>query len=364
LRFVIQINMNKPIDSAVAIRKGEELDKVRLLTFLKSNLPHFADDIEIKQFPGGFSNLTYLLKAGKNDFVLRKPPFGANIKSAHDMGREYKVLSLLEPVYSKIPKPIIFCEDANVIGAPFYIMERVEGVILRNKIPDGLNLTPAHFNKLSIQIIENLVSLHNLELEKSDLISLGKPEGYVRRQVEGWIKRYFKAETDKISAMNLAAEWMQSSIPMKTTTTFIHNDYKYDNLVLDVDSIEIKAVLDWEMATVGDPLMDLGTSLAYWVENGEHPALQQFNVTWVEGNLTRQQVIEKYAELRNIDIEELLFYYVFGCFKLGVIAQQIYARYIKGYTKDKRFATLIHLVKACGQNAKNAIKYNRINNFR
>ncbi len=355
--------MNKPIDSAVTIRKGEELDKVRLLAFLKSNLPHFADDIEIKQFPGGFSNLTYLLRTDNEEFVLRKPPFGANIKSAHDMGREYKVLSLLEPVYSKIPKPIIFCEDSDVIGAPFYIMERVEGIILRNKIPDGLNLTAAHFNKLSNQIIENLVDLHNLELEKSDLISLGKPDGYVQRQVEGWIKRYFKAETDKISAMNLAAEWMQSSMPMQTTTTFIHNDYKYDNLVLDVDSLQIKAVLDWEMATVGDPLMDLGTSLAYWVENGEHPALQQFNVTWVEGNLTRQQVTEKYTELRNIDIEKVLFYYVFGCFKLGVIAQQIYARYIKGYTKDKRFATLIHLVKACGQNAKNAINYNRINNF-
>jgi len=355
--------MNKHIDSAVKIRKGEELDKQKLGTFLKESLPNFSNKIEIKQFPGGFSNLTYLITANSQEYILRKPPFGVNIKSAHDMKREFKVLSCLEPVYTKIPKPIIFCENEAIIGSPFYLMERVKGVILRNKIPKELNLTPDHFKKLSIHTIENMVDIHNLELEKSNLISIGKPDGYVERQVEGWIKRYFKAETDEIKSMNFAAEWMVSNMPSKGTVSFIHNDYKYDNLVLDVDSLEIKAVLDWEMATVGDPLMDLGTTLAYWVEKDDNAILHQFNVTWAEGNLTRQQVIEKYAELRNIDIEDVLFYYIFGCFKLGVIGQQIYARYRKGYTKDERFAMLIHLVKACGKNAENAIKYNRINNF-
>jgi len=355
--------MNKSIDSAVDIRKGEELDQQKLVAYLKNNFPNFSDAIEIKQFPGGFSNLTYLISTPKQELVLRKPPFGANIKSAHDMGREYKVLSLLEPIYSKIPKPILFCEDEKIVGSPFYIMERVKGIILRNKIPKGLDLTPNHFKKLSTQIIENLVDLHNLELEKSNLISLGKPDGYVQRQVEGWSKRYIKAETDEISSMNLAMEWMQSNMPSKTTTSFIHNDYKYDNLVLDADSLEIKAVLDWEMSTVGDPLMDLGTCLSYWIEKGESSGLEQFNITWAEGNLTRQEFVEKYAVLRNIAIDDILFYYVFGCFKLGVILQQIYARYKKGVTKDKRFAMLIHLVKACGQNAQNAIEFNRINNF-
>lgn len=355
--------MNKPIDKAVDIRQGEELDQQKLLAYLKSNLPNFSDTIDVKQFPGGYSNLTYLISTTKQEFVLRKPPLGANIKSAHDMSREYKVLSLLEPIYAKIPKPIIFCEDEKIVGAPFYIMERVKGIILRNKIPKGLDLTPNHFKKLSTQLIENLVDLHNLELEKSDLISLGKPDGYVQRQVESWSKRYLKAETDEISSMNLAMEWMQSNMPSKTTTSFIHNDYKYDNLVLDADSLEIKTVLDWEMSTVGDPLMDLGTALSYWIEKEESSGLEQFNITWAEGNLTRQEFIEKYADLRNINIDDILFYYVFGCFKLGVIMQQIYARYKKGHTKDKRFAMLIHLVKACGQNAENAIKYNRINNF-
>ncbi len=351
------------IDSAIEVRKGEELDKVRLNAFLNDKNIPIQDEISVKQFPGGFSNLTYLITSGEKEFVLRKPPFGANIKSAHDMGREFRVLSSLEPVYAKIPTPIIYCEDDTVLGASFYLMERVKGIILRNRVPKGLDLTPDDFKRLSNQTIENLVELHSLELEKSNLISLGKPEGYVRRQVEGWIKRYFKAETDEISSMNTAAEWMQSNMPVKETSAFIHNDYKYDNLVLDADSLAIKAVLDWEMSTVGDPLMDLGTALAYWVEAKDHPALQSYNLTWVEGNLTRQEVVEKYTSLRNISVDDVLFYYVFGCFKLGVIAQQIYARYKQGYTKDERFALLIHLVKACGKNAENAIKYNRINNF-
>ena len=355
--------MSKAIDSAIDVRKGEELDSVKLSAYLKTHDVAIQDEIVFKQFPGGFSNLTYLLSSGDKEYVLRKPPFGANIKSAHDMGREYRVLSSLKPIYSKIPTPIVYCEDETILGSPFYVMERVRGVILRNKIPKALELTPDHFKRLSIQTIENLVDLHSLELEESKLISLGKPAGYVARQVEGWIKRYFKAETDEINAMNTAAAWMQSNMPSKESSAFIHNDYKYDNLVLDADSLTIKAVLDWEMSTVGDPLMDLGTTLAYWVEANDHPALQSYNLTWVEGNLTRQEVVEKYADLRSIHVDDVLFYYVFGCFKLGVIAQQIYARYKQGYTKDERFALLIHLVKACGKNAENAIKYNRINNF-
>ena len=200
-------------------------------------------------------------------------------------------------------------------------------------------------------------------MKKSNLISLGKPKGFVKRQVKGWGERYFRAETDDIRSMNFTTEWMESNLPKTSAYSFIHNDYKYDNLVLDANSLNIIAVLDWEMATVGDPLMDLGTSLAYWVEKNEHPALQQFSLTWVEGNLNRQQVIEKYAELRGVDMEDVLFYYVFGCFKLATIAQQIYARYKKGLTNDKRFEGLIHVVKSCGKNAENAIKYNRINNF-
>ena len=350
------------IDQPSETRKGEALDEGKLLTYLKANLPDISDTLEIKQFPSGFSNLTYLIKSGQREFVLRKPPIGANIKSAHDMSREYKVLSLLKPVYDKIPDTFLYCDTDEVLGAPFYLMERVKGLILRGTIPN--EFTESIMQGISKSAISNLANLHSINIHKSGLIDMGKPEGYIKRQVDGWSKRYFNAETDEIHDMNETVEWMKSNMPKNETAAFIHNDYKYDNLVLDTKTKEIKAVLDWEMATVGDPLMDLGTTLGYWAEAGDNPALKPFSLTWHNGNLTRQEVVAQYANHTNKDLNDIVFYYVFGCFKIGVIVQQIYARYKKGITQDPRFANLIYVVKACGVNASNAIKYKRINNFR
>ncbi len=351
------------IDQPKEIRAGEELNVNSLTAYLKENLTDFSGDIEVLQFPGGYSNLTYLVKIDSKEYVLRKPPVGANIKSAHDMGREFSVLTKLKPVYDKVPNPLIYCEDEDIIGSPFYMMERVPGLILRKNLPEGLSLKAKDFQALSERTIDNLASLHALDIEATGLINLGKPEGYVTRQVEGWTKRYFNAETEEIFAMNTTAEWMKSNMPANGKIAFLHNDYKYDNLVLDPESLEIKAVLDWEMSTVGDPLMDLGAALAYWAEPDVHPALKSFNLTWMEGNFDRQQVLDRYATSTGTDVDQIVFYYAFGCFKLGVIVQQIYARYEKGLTKDPRFAGLIHVVKACAENAANAIKHNRINNF-
>jgi aminoglycoside phosphotransferase (APT) family kinase protein len=304
------------------------------------------------------------LKTEDKEYVLRKPPKGANIKSAHDMGREFKVLSALKPVYKPIPTPILFCDDATIIGSPFYIMERIQGIILRNKIPKGMELTPEIMRLISESAVDNLAALHSIDLATTGLISMGKPEGYIQRQVEGWIKRYINAETDEIEHMHKTAEWMQANMPLEGTTAFIHNDYKYDNLVLDPSNLNnIIAVLDWEMATVGDALMDLGTSLGYWAEAGDSDALKPFNLTWLPGNLTREEVVQHYSSVKNIPVPNMLFYYVFGSFKIGVIVQQIYARYKKGFTNDERFAGLIHVVKACAANAQKAIRYNRISNF-
>ena len=349
------------IDQPSDIRKGEDLDKQKLLTYLKTHVPSITNALEIKQFPSGFSNLTYLIKSGQQEFVLRKPPIGANIKSAHDMSREYKVLSLLKPVYDKIPNTFLYCDTDDVLGAPFYLMERVKGLILRGNIPSDFSGKTMH--GISENAISNLADLHTIDIHKSGLIDMGKPEGYIKRQVDGWSRRYFNAETDEIGTMKETVEWMKSNMPEKETAAFIHNDYKYDNLVLDPDTKEIKAVLDWEMATVGDPLMDLGTTLGYWAEANDNPALKPFSLTWHEGNLTRQEVAAHYASQTKKDLNDLVFYYVFGCFKIGVIVQQIYARYKKGITQDPRFANLIYVVKACGINASNAIKYQRINNF-
>ena len=352
------------LDHAQAIRPGEEISNPPFISFLEEKLAEYPGEIEILQFPGGYSNLTYLIKKGSSEFVLRKPPHGANIKSAHDMGREYKVLSLLKPVYDKVPAPICIYEDDDLLGSPFYLMERVTGLILRNKVPAAMALTAESFRKLSVNTIDNLAKLHQLDIKATGLIDLGKPDGYVQRQVDGWIKRYFNAETDVIKAMNETATWMQSNIPPENSPAFIHNDYKYDNLVLDPETLEIKALLDWEMATVGDPLMDLGTSLGYWAEQGDPPALKAFGLTGHEGNFNRQQIVERYASKSGNKTEHIVFYYVFGCFKIAVIAQQIYARYKQGLTKDPRFAGLIYVTNACAENAANAIKFNRINNFK
>lgn len=352
------------IDNAVAAREGEVPDIAKLKNYLSSLLPRFDGELVIEQFPGGYSNLTFLLKTSGNEYVLRKPPNGANIKSAHDMGREFKVLTALKPFYKPIPSPILFCGDESVIGSPFYIMERVRGIILRNKIPKNIELTPDMMQAISKSAVDNLAALHSINLETTGLINMGKPDGYIQRQVEGWIKRYMAAETDTIENMNKAAEWMQANIPLDGTAAFIHNDYKYDNLVLDPENLNnIIAVLDWEMATVGNPLMDLGTSLGYWGEDNDSDALKPFNLTWLPGNLTREEVVQRYATTKNIATPDMLFYYVFGSFKIGVIVQQIYARYKRGFTKDERFASLIHVVNACASNAQQAIKYKRISHF-
>ncbi|MFP4291514.1 MAG: phosphotransferase family protein [Cyclobacteriaceae bacterium] len=349
------------IDQAQKVREGESLDTKKLSAYLNEHLDSFSGELEIRQFPSGYSNLTYLLKTGEKEYVLRRPPFGANIKSAHDMGREYKVLSALKPVYRQVPQPVLYCEDESVIGAPFYLMERVEGIILRNKPPQGMELSPELMRSISEASVDKLANLHSLDLQSSGLINMGKPEGYVHRQVEGWIRRYYNAETDKINGMDQTARWMQENQPAESSVAFIHNDYKYDNLVLDPENpSRIIAVLDWEMATVGDPLMDLGTTLGYWAEANDSPALKPFNLTWMPGNLTRQEVVERYAQHRGVEVPDMLFYYVFGAFKIGVIVQQIYARYKKGYTQDPRFAGLIHVVQACAANAEKAMQSGKI----
>ncbi|MCB0546523.1 MAG: phosphotransferase family protein [Phaeodactylibacter sp.] len=351
------------LDQAADIRKGEELDRGRLERYLQQHWAGFKALNAIRQFPGGYSNLTYLLESSEGEYVLRRPPFGANIKSAHDMGREYRVLSALEGIYDKIPRPALYCEDEAVIGAPFYIMERVKGVILRGGVQKKIPLEPALMRSVSEAAVDNLAILHQIDIHATGLASIGKPEGYIGRQVEGWIKRYYQAETDSITSMDELAEWMRKNQPADGPAGLIHNDYKYDNLVLRESQLShILALLDWEMATVGDPLMDLGTSLAYWSEpyEAQMMPLAAGNLTWLPGNLTRAEVVERYAAQSGRAVNNPLFYYAYGAFKIGVIIQQIYARYKKGHTQDKRFANLIEGVRFFGQLGRRALDKGRI----
>lgn len=340
------------IDEAAAIRPGEELNTEKLQQYLQQQWEGFKAIEAIRQFPGGYSNLTYALSCNLGEYVLRRPPFGANIKSAHDMGREYRVLAALEGAYDKAPRPILYCEDERIIGAPFYLMERVRGVILRGQLYQKMELPPALMRSISEAAITNLAALHHIDIEAAGLSCLGKPAGYIERQVEGWIARYRKAETDQLAGMDQLAGWMSQNRPADGPPGFIHNDYKYDNLVLAQGSLShILAVLDWEMATVGDPRMDLGTTLAYWTEPAEAQAmpLAAANLTWLPGNLNRTEVVALYQETTGREIGDALFFFAFGTFKIATIIQQIYARYKQGHTQDPRFAKLIEAVHYFGQ---------------
>ncbi len=341
------------------IRPGEELPLERLEAWLKEHLPEVAGPLLVEQFPAGHSNLTYLMRCGRNELVLRRPPFGNQVKSAHDMGREFRVLSRLSKVYSPAPRPYAFCDDETVIGAPFYVMERRRGLILRTHATSQLALDPDMARRLSASLIDQLARLHSIDYRAADLADLGKPEGYIERQVGGWSKRYEQARTGEVPEMDRVARWLSGHLPAESRAAVIHNDYKYDNIVLSPDDpTRIVAVLDWEMATLGDPLMDLGTTLGYWIESGDPEPLRKtaFGPTAVPGSLTRRKLVARYEEQTGRPVPEPLFYYCFGLFKIAVIVQQIYARYVRGHTRDPRFARLGDLVGVLSRQAEAAIE--------
>jgi aminoglycoside phosphotransferase (APT) family kinase protein len=296
--------------------------------------------------------------------VLRRAPRGASVKSAHDMGREFAVLSAVSPLHSKAPKPLAFCEDASVIGAPFFLMERVSGPILRSaSLPPGVDLPPARMRALSEALVDELAALHALDVSAGPLAALGKPEGYAERQVSGWAARWTAARTEDVPALDAAAAWLAGRLPAPARPALLHNDFKYDNLVLDAaDPARIAAVLDWEMATLGDPLFDLGTTLGYWIDADDAPEVRAlpFGATLVPGNLARADVAARWSERAGRPGADVLFAYVFGLFKVAVIAQQIYRRYADGATSDPRFAALIQGVRILGRQAKRAIDRGRI----
>jgi aminoglycoside phosphotransferase (APT) family kinase protein len=358
---------NSSMDRSRPVREGEELPSERLREYLAGHLHDLQGPLTIEQFPAGFSNLTYLLRAGDRELVLRRPPIGAKIKTAHDMSREYRILSHLHPVYKKVPRPLLFCDDEQILGAPFYVMERVKGIILRAQPPQGIELSPEVMRGLSETFIENLADIHEVDYEAAGLGDLGSPQGYVKRQVEGWTRRYYNARTDDVPAIEQLAGWLAQNLPADSArATLIHNDYKYDNLVLSPEDLtHVVAVLDWEMATIGDPLMDFGTSLGYWVEATDPEEWQRygFGLTSLPGSFTRAELLEHYTKRTGRRIDDAVFYFAYGLLKIAVIVQQIYSRYQKGLTRDPRFAGLGELVKACGSLAQRAIQLDMITGF-
>ncbi|MEZ4364384.1 MAG: phosphotransferase family protein [Kofleriaceae bacterium] len=348
-------------DRPRTVRAAEALDNVALGAYVARELGG-SDVVSIEQFPGGHSNLTYLVRHGAHEYVLRRPPFGSKVKSAHDMGREVAVLSKLAPVWPLAPKVLAYHPDEDLLGAPFYLMERRRGVILRKELPSGLSVDEATASRLCELLVDALAALHAVDYVAAGLGDFGKPAGYIERQVRGWTERYAGSQTDEIAAVSSVAAWLEANRPADGSARLIHNDFKFDNVIFDRALTKVLGVLDWEMSTLGDPLMDLGTSLGYWVQVDDPAPLQliRFGVTSIPGMWTRDEVAKRYLATSGRSTSSLVFYYAFGLFKTAVVAQQIYYRYAKGLTKDPRFAAFIHGVRALSEQAQWAIDRGRI----
>src|SRR5271154_339918 len=335
-------------DRPTAVRAGEELDFAKLEPFLLSHFPDSAGPLSVEQYAGGHSNLTYLVRLGGREVVLRRPPFGSKVKSAHDMGREFRVLSKLHSVYKPAPEVRFYCDDESVLGAPFYVMEPIHGVILRKKVPSVLAFSTEKARRLSESFVDNLVRLHRVDYAAAGLAELGRAEGYLERQVRGWTERYHGSKTHEYVEVEKICAWMQGHIPSTNNVSLIHNDYKYDNVVLDANDItKIVGVLDWEMCTIGDSLADLGTTLAYWIDTTDPEEMQQlrWGPTTHPGSFSRSEVAHFYSQKTGRDVSDIAFYVVLARFKLAVIVQQIYYRYSQSLTKDDRFAAMPERIK-------------------
>jgi len=335
--------MSDLLDHPAAIRQGEELDLATLEPYLRRHFPNEAGALQVRQFPSGHSNLTYSLQLGARELVLRRPPFGSKVKSAHDMGREFRVLSKLHSAYAPAPEVLLYCDDDAILGAPFYVMEPIRGIILRRNLPHGLDFPAEKVRRLSESFVDNFIHLHRVDYAAVGLSDLGRPEGYLKRQVHGWIERYYGSKTHDYPEVEKISAWMQQRMPSTSVVSLIHNDYKYDNVVLDSSDVtSIIGVLDWEMCTIGDSVSDLGTALAYWVDATDPEELQQnrWGPTTHPGSFTREEFVQYYARKTGCDASQIAFYLTFARFKLAVIVQQIYFRYRQGLTKDERFASM------------------------
>ncbi len=351
--------MNAAIDQPRAVREEDRLDATRVDAFLQQHIEGLTGAPAIEQFPGGASNLIYLIRYGKRELVLRRPPAGTAVKSAHDMLREAHVMTAIRPHYPCAPRILATCGDADVLGCDFYVMERLRGVILRRELPAGLGLDEAGVRALCLGFIDKLVELHRVDTRDPAIAALGKGDGYIARQVGGWSERWRKAQTPGSDPCEDVLAWLAARQPARETAIcVIHNDYRFDNVVLDPDNpLDIIGVLDWEMATLGDPLMDLGGSLAYWVQADDDAVFQSFRrqPTHVPGMLTRREVVEYYSERSGWHVDHFDFYEIFGLFRLMVIIQQIYRRFVLGQTHNPQFAGFGQAAAYMGQRCRRLI---------
>ncbi|TDL31884.1 phosphotransferase family protein [Jeotgalibacillus sp. S-D1] len=335
----------------IPVKEGEELNNVLLERYLREQLSDLPDaPLEVQQFWAGHSNLTYQLKAGSWEAVLRRPPFGKLAPKAHDMKREFRILSEIHPLFSQAPKPLLFSNDESIVGSPFFIMERKHGIVIDTDFPEQITVTKELRQKLSHTMVDTMVKLHDIDHSSTGLNEISSPDGFMERQVHGWIGRYERAQTDDIKEAEDLKLWLSSHIPESQPAAIIHYDFKLNNAMFSEDMQSVIGLFDWEMATVGDPLADLGAAMSYWMQDDDPTILKNGlgkpSVTVQEGFLTRDQFIEEYARKSGRDVSAMNFYLTFAYFKLAVICQQIFYRYKKGQTNDARFSNFDQFVRS------------------
>lgn len=336
------------LDKANQVRPGEELDIARVDAWLQVHVDGLQGTPAVTQYSGGASNWTYCLAYANREIILRRAPAGTKAKGAHDMGREYRLQKALKPVYDFVPEMLGYCEDESVIGTDFYVMEKLTGIIPRKNLPRALSLDSTTTHTLCKNVLDCMIQLHKVDYKAADLAHLGKGAGYIQRQIEGWCHRYQKAKTWNVPSGKFVMNWLQNNMPASEQICITHNDFRFDNVVLDEhDPTRILGVLDWELATLGDPLMDLGNTLAYWVQEDDDFLAQQTRrqPTHLRGMLSRDEVVAYYCQQMDIDIDDFTFYEVYGLFRLAGIVQQIYYRYHHKQTRNpayKQFWVFVH----------------------
>lgn len=322
-------------------RPGEEVEITRLEPYLRRHLPAADGPFALRQFAGGHANLTYLARFGGNEYVLRRPPLGPVAPSAHDMQREHRVLAALPDVFALAPRSYLYCGDSAIIGAPFHVMERRHGIVIRGDLPERFGDDRALARRIGEMIVDTIAALHAADPAQAGLGDLGHPDGYARRQLDGWTQRWHAAKDRDLPRIDEMIAWLYRYLPAPRQVAFVHNDFKLDNLLVDADDPgRAVAVLDWDMLTRGDPLMDLGYMLNFWSEAGDDPRWRQAAAmpTWRPGFPVRAEAAERYARITGFACGDVRWYHVFGVFKLAGILQQIYIRYLRGQTHDPRFA--------------------------
>ena len=345
--------------ATIPVRKGEGLDWLVLDRHLKLVLPHLEGEVEVSQFAGGNSNLTYRLKYANDDLVVRRPPFGTKAKTAHSMIREFRIMTELKPAYPSVPETLYYSDDESIIGSEFYVMRKVDGLLIGNKIPAEWDFTSEDTRRFCTGFWEKLIELHQVDYIAAGLGDFGKPQGYVERQVLGWNRRFEKVITPDVDPFASVRDWLAASMPSDSARhSVLHGDFRIDNVILDKHNpCNVLAVLDWEICAVGDPLMDLGNSLAYWIQDDDPVQLKSLVVqpSNVPGMLTRSEILDLYQDRTGIDTSDFTFYQVYGYWRLAVILQQIYFRYFHGQTQDARFKTFGQAVQQLGKHCEGLI---------